>query len=156
MTGFAAVGDAWACTNPSVARGLSIGMLHAQQLRAVIRAHLDDPPALARGWDERTQQAVAPFVHDQIAADRVRIAEMDALRDGLPPPAPAQPMARFQAAAAVDLDIFRNLIETVGCTALPREVLTRPAVQQAMERADPAPPPIPGPDRDTLLQLLAA
>ncbi|MGZ4616941.1 MAG: FAD-dependent oxidoreductase, partial [Actinomycetes bacterium] len=29
-TGLAAVGDAWACTNPSAGRGLSVGLIHAQ------------------------------------------------------------------------------------------------------------------------------
>jgi flavin-dependent dehydrogenase len=51
-TGFAAVGDAWACTNPSAGRGLSMGLIHAQLLRTVIRHDLDDPAAFARGWDE--------------------------------------------------------------------------------------------------------
>jgi hypothetical protein len=36
-TGFAAVGDAWACTNPSAGRGLSIGLIHAQLLRRAVR-----------------------------------------------------------------------------------------------------------------------
>ena len=42
-TGYAAVGDAWACTNPSAGRGLSIGLMHAQRLRDVVRDELDDP-----------------------------------------------------------------------------------------------------------------
>ena len=33
VTGVAAVGDAWACTNPSAGRGISLGLVHAQQLR---------------------------------------------------------------------------------------------------------------------------
>ena len=32
-TGFVAVADAWACTNPSAGRGLTVGFLHAVQLR---------------------------------------------------------------------------------------------------------------------------
>ena len=32
-TGVCAVGDAWACTNPSAGRGISVGLVHAQQLR---------------------------------------------------------------------------------------------------------------------------
>jgi len=35
-TGFAAVGDAWACTNPSGGRGVSIGIVHAQLLRRIV------------------------------------------------------------------------------------------------------------------------
>ena len=60
-TGFAAVGDAWACTNPSAGRGMSVGMVHAQLLRATLREHLGDPAAFASAWDEQTETHVAPF-----------------------------------------------------------------------------------------------
>lgn len=54
-TGVMAVGDAWACTNPSVGRGASIGLLHAVALRDVLRdGPVDDPLALARCWEEVT------------------------------------------------------------------------------------------------------
>jgi flavin-dependent dehydrogenase len=43
VTGFAAVGDAWACTNPSAGRGLSVGIVHAQLLRSTVRGYLGDP-----------------------------------------------------------------------------------------------------------------
>ena len=43
VTGVAALGDAWACTNPSLGRGATIGLLHARALRDAIRTHaLDD------------------------------------------------------------------------------------------------------------------
>jgi len=64
---------------------------------------------------------------------------------------------RFLAAARTDADAFRGLIEMVNCTALPQEVLARPAVARAVEAADDGPPqPFPGPDREQLLRLLAA
>src|SRR5204862_7701494 len=47
VTGYAAVGDAWACTNPSAGRGISVGMIHAQLLRRAAREHLDDPGRFA-------------------------------------------------------------------------------------------------------------
>ena len=50
VTGFAAVGDAWRRTNPSAGRGLSVGMTHAQVLRQVAAAHLDDLATFARVW----------------------------------------------------------------------------------------------------------
>jgi flavin-dependent dehydrogenase len=86
VTGFAAVGDAWCCTNPSAGRGLSVGMIHAQLLRRVVAAHLDDPASFARAWDEGTEREATPFYRDQVAADRARFAEMDAIRQRLPPP----------------------------------------------------------------------
>jgi 2-polyprenyl-6-methoxyphenol hydroxylase-like FAD-dependent oxidoreductase len=160
VTGFAAVGDAWACTNPSVGRGLSLGLLHAQLLRHVVRDGLDDPARLARDWDARSDEVVGPFYRNQIAFDRARSAEMAALRSGATALAPpASPMTRLLAAAGTDADAYRGLIETVVCTALPQEVVRRPAVAAAMDRLpDPLGPPprVPGPDRAQLLELLAA
>ena len=155
VTGFAAVGDAWACTNPSAGRGLSIGMIQAQQLRAVVAAHLDDPAALALAYDACTEQVVAPYYRNQVAADRVRIAEMSALADGREPPAPDPVMSRFGAAAMQDADVFRGLIESLTCLATPQEVLSRPGVRERVEECgSAAPPPFPGPDRARLLELV--
>ena len=155
-TGLAAVGDAWACTNPSAGRGLSVGMLHAQVLRQVVARHLDDPATFAQAWHERTDREVAPYYWNQVRADRRRVAEMAALQEGREPPAPDPTTTRFLAAARTDPDVFRGLIETVQCTALPQEVLARPVVVQRMAQLgdDPLPPP-PGPDRQQLLELLA-
>jgi 2-polyprenyl-6-methoxyphenol hydroxylase-like FAD-dependent oxidoreductase len=156
VTGFAAVGDAWASTNPSAGRGISIGLVHAQLLRRVIRDHLDDPMTFAEVWDRETEAQVAPFYRNQVAADRARLAEMDALRAGEDPPLPQGPMTSFLTAAGHDADVFRGLIETITCLALPQEVLARPEIREAIERfGDGAPTAFPGPDREQLLQLLA-
>jgi 2-polyprenyl-6-methoxyphenol hydroxylase-like FAD-dependent oxidoreductase len=76
VTGFAALGDAWACTNPSAGRGLSVGLVHAHLLRQVAAGHPDDPAGFARVWDQRTEEVAAPFYRNQIADDRARLAEM--------------------------------------------------------------------------------
>lgn len=157
VTGFAAVGDAWACTNPSAGRGLSVGLLHAQVLRRTASEHLDDPAAFAQAWDERTEQVVAPFYRNQIAADRVRITEMDALRNGGTPSPPDSIMARFWKAAGHDADVFRGLVETIVCLAQPQDVLARPEVKDGIETwGDRPSPPPPGPNREQLLRLLSA
>ncbi len=156
VTGFAAVGDAWACTNPSAGRGLSVGLVHAQLLRRTVRGYLDDPARFAQLWDEGTERVVTPFYRNQVAADRARTAEMTALRDGLVPQAAPSVMDRFAAAAARDADVFRALLETMLCTALPVDVLARPGMREKIERwgSEPA-PPTPGPDRTRLLELIA-
>jgi hypothetical protein len=82
VTGFASVGDAWACTNPSAGRGLSVGIVRAQLHRRIVRGYLDDPAAFARAWDDATERLVAPFYWNQIRADRARLAEMTALLEG--------------------------------------------------------------------------
>lgn len=156
-TGFAAVGDAWACTNPSAGRGLSIGMIHAQQFRRVVAEHLADPAALARAWDEATERAVTPHYRNQIAADRTRIAQMDALRAGQPPPPPHPATASFLAAAMHDPVVYRALLEINLCLALPAEVFSRPGMPQRIEGfGSGSPPEAPGPDRQQLVDLLTS
>ena len=156
VTGFAAVGDAWACTNPSAGRGLSVGIVHAQLLRNIIRSQLDDPAGFARAWDEGTEQLVAPFYWNQIRADRARLAEITALRENRQWSPADSPMARLPIAAASDPDVFRAFLETALCLALPQEVIERPGIKDKIAQAGHhTPPPAPGPDRQQLLQLLS-
>jgi hypothetical protein len=147
-----------ACTNPSAGRGMSVGVLHAQLLRHLVREHLDDPAVLARECHDRTERVVAPYYWNQVAADRVRVAEMAALRAGVAPPAPGEAMRRFLTAASHDADVYRALLQTVLCTALPQEVLARPDIAARVDALGDGPPlsRFPGPDRAGLLDLVAA
>ncbi len=155
VTGVAVVGDAWACTNPSAGRGISIGLIHAQQLRRVVRAGIADPMAFALAWDEVTEAVVAPFYRDQLAADRARAARVAALSEGRTPPPLDPTIASFQVAAASDPEVFRALMETMHCLALPRDVLARPDIEaRVATKAGQVPPMLPGPDRDELLALV--
>ncbi len=156
-TGMVTVGDAWACTNPSAGRGMTVGLLHAQWLRNVIRSDFDDPEGFVRAWDTATEAQVAPFYWSQIAADRARIAQMDALRQGKEPPPPDPTAAAIAAATMRDPDVFRGVLEAGTCLALPDEVLSRSGFMdkvQAHARARTW--KIPGPDRPTLLALVGS
>ena len=155
-TGVAAVGDAWACTNPSAGRGVTVGLLHAQRLRDTVRTGIDDPERFVRAWDDATERDVAPFYWSQIAADRARVAEMDALRRRDKPPPPDADAKALEAAMLRDPDVFRGLLEITGCLALPDDVFARPGFGdkvQAHARARTW--AAPGPDREALLQLVA-
>ena len=156
VTGYAAVGDAWACTNPSAGRGISVGIVHAQLLRRVVRDHLGDPAGFARAWDEGTEQQVAPFYWNQIRSDRTRLAEMTALREGRTWTADDSPMSRLAAAAPYDADLFRAFLEIFTCLALPQDVFGRPGIREKIEHSDHQAAPAPGPDRQQLLNLLSA
>ena len=84
-TGVVALADAWACTNPSLGRGISIGITHAAALRSVLRdVPLDDPRALALRWNDVTNEVVEPMFADTLAFDRHRLAEIDATIEGRP------------------------------------------------------------------------
>ena len=82
-TGVVAVGDAWACSNPTVGRGVSIGMLQAVLLRDTISGTgLDDPWEFACSFHQATAEQVEPWYRETVAGDRHRLAEIDALIDG--------------------------------------------------------------------------
>ena len=154
-TGVAAVGDAWACTNPSAGRGITVGLIHAQCLRDTVRSSIADPEAFVRAWDRVTEEDVAPFYRNQITADRARVAEMDALRAGAEPPAPDPKAAAMAAAMLRDPDVFRGMLETGGCLALPDEVFARPGfMDKVWAHAGARTWTSPGPDRETLLELV--
>lgn len=155
-TGYAAIGDAWACTNPSAGRGLSAGAVHAQLLRHTVAEHLADPLAFALAFDEATEREVAPFYWNQIQEDRVRVAEMEALRRGEEPVRTESFMDRLTVAAGQHPDAYRALLEFTLCLAHPQELANRPELKDIVERhgyGTPGPPP--GPDRAGLLALLS-
>ena len=161
-TGVAAVGDAWACTNPSLGRGISLGLAHAALLRDVVRSELDgDPLAFAEAWDEATEQELTPWYRDTVAVDRARIAEIEAIRNGLEPPGPPSFEAGLVPALfrvmAFDPELLRAGLEITGCVTLPEEVFARPGViHRLVELAEANPPqPPPGPTREELLRLVA-
>ncbi len=59
-TGVLPVADAWASTNPSFGRGLSLGLWHAARLRDVLRSANGDPGATAIEWDAITEAELTP------------------------------------------------------------------------------------------------
>jgi 2-polyprenyl-6-methoxyphenol hydroxylase-like FAD-dependent oxidoreductase len=165
-TGFVAVADASACTNPSAGRGLTVGMLHGRALRDVLREVGDDPNALARRFDAATESEITPWYRAQVAVDRARFAQMRALADGRDPSPPADELARGIAALfgcmMADPDLFRAGLEYAGTLTPVQEILRRPevaariaAVSEAQRSSAPPPDP-PAPDRKQLLALLGA
>ncbi len=158
-TGVASVADAWACTNPSLGRGISLGLQHVQLLRDVVRSGIESPVAFAKAWDAATEERLTPWYRATVQLDRARLAEMEALRSGQPRPVIADPAtARFRAlavAAMKDPDIFRCLVEIATCLTPAEEVLARPGLlDRLQDTATGDPPSLPGPDRAQLLRLL--
>jgi 2-polyprenyl-6-methoxyphenol hydroxylase-like FAD-dependent oxidoreductase len=162
-TGFVAVADAWACTNPSAGRGLTVGFLHAVRLRDVLRETAGDPAECVRRFDARTDAEITPWYSAQMAVDRARFADIEALREGRPLP-PVEGLAadvrRLASTMLIDPDLFRALLEYVGTITPVQEILRRPEVHARIEAARAAlgaAPPIrlPGPDRAQLLSLVA-
>ncbi|WP_138758070.1 FAD-dependent oxidoreductase [Modestobacter altitudinis] len=161
VTGLAAVADSWSCTNPSLGRGITMGLMQAACLRDALRDGVDDDPRTFAGrWDDRVEQEMTPWYRATLAVDRARLAEMRALREGRVPDPPQGRAALGPAlgrAAGHDPELFRALLEIIGCLALPSEVFSRPGVvERVLQVAGELPPaPTPGPDREQLLHLVA-
>ncbi len=131
-TGILAVADAWACTNPSVGRGASIGMLHAQVLRDTLRqVGPDQPEALSEAFAEATTELVEPWYRATLAFDRHRLAEMAAEAEGMTYESddPAYQMSgALAAASARHPDVLRGFLDIVGVLDLPNDVMARPGI----------------------------
>jgi len=160
ITGMIAVADAWACTNPSAGRGISLGLAHAVRLRDTIRETAGHPIELAHTFHEITEAELTPWYTSQIRTDRSRYQAMDALRQGHQPPPPAsddytQRERLFWQAMPFDPDLFRAGMEIVAALTLPQDVYSRPdLMDRAAAIVEELPhdgPSIPGPTRADLL-----
>ena len=160
--GLVAVADAWACTDPSAGRGLTIGFIHARLLRDVLRETRGEPQRLVEEFDRRTESEVRPWYDAQIVLDRARYAEMDALREGRTPPVPSDPLClavmSLIRTMGADPDLFRAGLEYIGTLTPIQTIVNRPDVRERMaavrERMKDHPPmPLPGPSRAQLLEL---
>jgi 2-polyprenyl-6-methoxyphenol hydroxylase-like FAD-dependent oxidoreductase len=147
--GIISVGDAWACTNPSLGRGIALGLAHAAIARRVIREQPTDLPA---AFTEATERELTPYYRSTVALDRARLAEIDALRTGAEPSGPAP----FGRAMLRDADVFRAGLEISSCLALPQEVFARPGfAERVAAAAGDEPASQRGPTRDELLQIVS-
>ena len=160
LTGIALLGDAWACTNPSLGRGISLGLLHTRCLREVVRSHLDDPLEFAQASDAATEANLTPWYRETVAEDRDRLHEIDALRNGLEPAPPSERSAILRgallAAMLHDSDLFRAFLESRSCLTPLSETFAQDGVpERVLELAgEHERPQMPGPSREELLALL--
>jgi 2-polyprenyl-6-methoxyphenol hydroxylase-like FAD-dependent oxidoreductase len=138
VTGLVAVGDAWACTNPSLGRGASIGALHACVLRDVVaKEGTADPDALVQRFAAETAATVAPYVDSTLSFDRHRLAEIEADVAGVPyqPEDPAWAMTRaLGAGGREDPVVARALAAIASVQATPGQVLGDPSVRGHVAR----------------------
>lgn len=159
-TGVVAVGDAWACTNPSLGRGATIGLLHACTLRDVLRdVGPDDPEKLVRRFDEVTAAVVEPLYRTTLWFDRNRLAELaaDAGTAGQAgDPRWAAGKALF-AASLADQDLAREYLSVALLLSPADEVFARPGVAERVMRLGAHAPryPLPGPNRRELLAAIS-
>ncbi|MGH8994944.1 MAG: hypothetical protein ACRDYB_02740, partial [Acidimicrobiales bacterium] len=162
VTGLVAVADAWACTNPSLGRGVSIGTLHAVALRDTLRDVGPDRPAdLVEAFGEATDAVVEPWFASTLSYDRHRLAEMEAIAAGetYDPGDPAFEIAKaLSAASGQDPDVLRASIDVALVLDLPEAVLARDGLRDKVIElgAGWRERPSFGPDRDQLVTIASA
>lgn len=125
-TGVLAVADSWACTNPSLGRGVSMAMIHAVALRDLLRSAPDDPVELALRWDLSTQEIIEPWYRSTLAYDRHRLHEIDAEIEeaAYRPDDPSWELTKaLIASSAKDPDCLRAQLSVGLMVELPETVL---------------------------------
>jgi 2-polyprenyl-6-methoxyphenol hydroxylase-like FAD-dependent oxidoreductase len=158
-TGVVALADSWACTNPSVGRGISIGTIHGVGLRDLLHDMPADPVALQHQWHDVTLATAEPWYRSTLAFDERRLAEIDASLEARPlEPTPAFEIGKaLGTAAGKDPEMLRALLDIAGVLALPEEVFARPGVfERAVELGSGwRDEQLPGPSRDELVAFAA-
>lgn len=158
-TGIVALGDAWACTNPSLGRGISLGAVHATALRELVaEGGLDDGRAVALRWDALTTERVWPLLAETFRIDRHRLAQVDAGIAGRPYETDDPFWADYSALGAATIsspDLLRANLEVGMLLRRAEDVLADDGVRDRA-RAGADPTPVPGPDRAGILALVGA
>jgi 2-polyprenyl-6-methoxyphenol hydroxylase-like FAD-dependent oxidoreductase len=159
-TGIVSLGDAWACTNPSLGRGTSMAVMHACLLRDLLAQNdPNDHVGFALGFAARTAEVLDPLYDATQWADAQRSREIDA--DVLGEPYSTDDrrwhvVKALSAASWADQELVRSLVTIASFLAPPAEVLGRPGVMdRVLELGAQAPQyPLPGPRRPELLAAL--
>lgn len=129
VTGLVALADAWACTNPSLGRGVTMGLLHGLALRDLLHdADLSDPLSFALQWHDATLRGADIWYDATLEYDRHRLAEIDAEIAGHEPQEDeaSELFHSLQHAAGRDPDCLRALLSIVGMLRIPQEVFSEP------------------------------
>lgn len=161
ITGVVAVADAWACTNPSIGRGISIGLEHALCLRDVLREGGPDRPGdFAQAFAAATAAEVEPHYRSTLNFDRHRLNEIHGDASGVPYETddPGWAIGRaMEAAGAADEEALRAFLSIASLLATPEEVITAPGLLDTVITLGAEAPryPLPGPDRTELLAAVA-
>ena len=103
-TGLVALGDAHQCTDPSLGRGMTMGLMHSEVLRNVLREHDAEPTELVLAFDAATRAVIGPWYDATVQNGQLRLAEMAAAVHGEPfaPEGPAAIAMALGRAKSVD------------------------------------------------------
>jgi 2-polyprenyl-6-methoxyphenol hydroxylase-like FAD-dependent oxidoreductase len=170
--GVHAIGDAALCTNPLYGRGCALAFVHAFALADVLRAAGGDARAAALDFDAATRRELEPWYRAARDQDREARATAEAERAGTAreprEPSVVDPKDFLRSvmreglvpALRTDIAVVRAFMRVFNLLAAP-DALLRDAdvigrVLAAWRERDSRPPePLPGPERDAMLEVLA-
>ena len=160
VTGVLTVADSWACTNPSVGRGATIGLMHAVALRDMLRKVTpgDDPTGMVLAWDDKTRADIEPWYRATLELDHHSLASAAAAVRGevYEPDDPRWAIGQaLQFGAGQDPDLLRASLSMAAMLKTPDEVLHEPGIFEKVIAVGDAwrDAPLLGPDRAELVQL---
>lgn len=162
VTGLVSIGDAWATTNPIFGMGMTMGMLHAELLRDVVRElGIDDKEKLASRFHEVTDATLGPVYQGVADWDHHRLAQIDGDIAGVPYETDDPEWNLRQAMEAAKLrdpEVMRGLSDIGAMLRGADEVLATPGLLDRIVElgAGAARYPEPGPSRAELLAVLGA
>lgn len=159
-TGIVAVADSWSCTNPSLGRGATIGLMHATVLRDQLRQPEADPWTLATGWYQQSRAIVEPWYRATKAYDSHRLQEIQTLMEGHPYETDDEFWLLnrgLEEAALRDGDNIRAVLDMGMALRRPDEVLGDGSLRERILGQDRPDATEPGtaPDREQLLAALS-
>lgn len=162
VTGLVAVGDAWACSNPSLGRGASFGMAHAVVLRDLLSGvGLDDHYEFATSFCRATDAELRPWFEWTRATDRHRLAQVQAGIGGEtydPHDESFEIEQSLASATTKDPDLLRVALRAALALERPRDAISRLGLADRLSAlgGDWRDAPSSGPCRDELVQLASA
>lgn len=158
-TGIVPLADAWSCTNPSLGRGISLGLTHAAALRSLLRqGALDDPAELPRRWADATATTTGPYVDETLRLDGHRLAEIKAIIEGRPYEVDDPVWSGYNAlvgSAPATPEVLRATLDVTMVFRTVADVLADPSLGASVAGLD-GPAPADGPDRSELLAIVGA
>jgi flavin-dependent dehydrogenase len=154
ITGVLSVGDAWAATNPTLGRGISLGLRHVLHLRDTLAAVGLEPLALAEAFDDITERDLGPWYDSTIWHDRRRLSDTIAASEGVDPVHDPDwdLYLRFSNAVGRDPVLSMRFLETAMLTETPNQIVADPELSSNL--ADAPIPEAAGPTRAELLATI--
>ncbi len=161
ISGLLLLGDAWACTDPSLGRGTTMGLIHARCLRQALREAPaeSDPLGLSLRFERLGEEALDGLLQRSMWFTRHRLAEMEADASGQSYDQD-QSWRELQAGRSAELKDAELALGSAGTAFLlltQAQAYERPTTVGARVRelaADAGPYPLPGPGYLELLEAL--